>query len=252
MMMFLLFGMTMTDAAPSERTASAMSWTDGLFVCPPPTTRAPRPRNALVRPYPLETATRPVFGASAAPMSTSARISECCSDMSSTFERTIVPYFATIARSFSGSSVWMWPLTKPSAPTTSNESPKGATASWITRVSTVTWERRNSVQKPNASSSNCCWARWVTVGGGGSGAPSNAAITPSSRRRNPSPPASTTPACLRMGRSSGVRSSERRPASKARCRRATGGSSAAAPSTASADSRTTVRMVPSTGFMTAA
>jgi hypothetical protein len=105
--------------------AERMSSTLGFWVCPPATTRAPRERKARATPCPRATATRPVGGGASSKRPAMARISVCCSDMSSTLVRTMRPKRATVARRPSGSSVWTWPFTYPSAPTTRRESPKG-------------------------------------------------------------------------------------------------------------------------------
>ena len=69
---------------------------------------------------------------------------------------------------------------------------------------------------------------------------------------NPAPPASTTPASFSTGNNSGVLANASRPASRAtRNMRSKLPPLEAAATAASAVSRTTVRMVPSTGFNTA-
>ena len=69
-------------------------------------------------------------------------------------------------------------------------------------------------------------------------------------KRNPAPPASTTPASRRTSSCSGVRSSAASPSSSASSTVRSIDPSLAASCAALATSRTTVRIVPSTGFIT--
>ncbi len=72
-------------------------------------------------------------------------------------------------------------------------------------------------------------------------------------RNTPCPPESTTPASRRIARRVGVRATDFSAASTVAVSTATRSSSCSAAMTApSADSRMTVRIVPSTGFATAA
>ena len=88
--------------------------------------------------------------------------------------------------------------------------------------------------------------------GSGSASPSMMCIAESSSNKKPAPPASTTPACFNTGSCSGVFASAARPATRALCKTARNDPPpSAAMTAASADSRTTVRMVPSMGFNTA-
>ena len=88
--------------------------------------------------------------------------------------------------------------------------------------------------------------------GSGSGSPSTTKIAESSNNKNPAPPASTTPASLRTSNCSGVFASATRPATRAVRNMADNVAPCnAAAAAASADSRTTVRIVPSIGLRTA-
>ena len=114
----------------------------------------------------------------------------------------------------------------------------------------MTSYRSSEVSSPGGSgevsvgSSDCS-------GAAGSARPSNTVSNACSSKRNPAPPASTTPASRRTCNCSGVCSRATCPSARAfsttRIRSAPSSDSLAP----FADSRTTVRMVPSTGFITA-
>ena len=90
----------------------------------------------------------------------------------------------------------------------------------------------------------------AATGAGGSGRPSTTCRKASSRRRKPAPPASTTPACFSTGSRSGVRS---RACAAAFLAASSRSAIPVAPDweAASDAAFTTVRIVPSTGRITA-
>ena len=111
---------------------------------------------------------------------------------------------------------------------------------------------RRRPRRPGASGLTGPKVTSGSSGGRGIGRPSSTESRASNSSRKPVPPASTTPACSRTGRSDGVRAR----ASAAPAREASATSTSDLPASAaalasSAAPRATVRMVPSTGRITA-
>ena len=268
MMMFLSFGSRITSSEGQASTASRMSRVLGFIVGPPDTTFVqPTLRKTVAIPSPTATATDEIASGWA---STSARPScisrkrSACSRMLSTFtwsnEPTPVPWLSAAP----GSSVCTCTRTSRSSPTTSTESPSSSMRFRTESGSISLPPMRNSVQYPYSDSScPCSWEvtashSWPTCSSGtptatSIGSPLRCRAIPSSNTNSPLPPASTTPASASTGSSVGVRSRLCEAASSVASitPRMSGPSESNVCRAASDASRITVRIVPSTGLVTA-
>ena len=154
-----------------------------------------------------------------------------------------------------GSSVWTCTLRALESPTTSSESPSRSRSRSRPSASSPAPSITNTVQYRYSDSSWCIASTDSATGfagASGAGSPATAARTPRMISSNPAPPASTTPASLSTASSSGVRSSDSSPRATIRLRSSTRSSPCTSgDSAASAISRMTVSIVPSTGRRTA-
>ncbi len=183
-------------------------------------------------------------------------IVSCWTFMSSALCVTSVPSPRRYANTSSGSSVWTWILSTSSERIAMTESPSRLSTSRTSSCGGRSGPRTSaSVQNRYCSSSTAGYS--TSAGAAGSDAPGPAPTstgtpctkrrTPSSRLTKPLAPASTTPAFLRTGSCSGVRESENR-ARSTTCVTSGTKSPASDSLAATAASRMTVRIVPSTGF----
>ena len=161
------------------------------------------------------------------------------------------------------SSVWMWQFQMPSPPTTTIESPMPAQTSLKAGIASSAASRKYMTSYRRSEMSPCsppvAWPGSGSVNTGpstsvgtGTGRPSVTWSSTSRNSRNPAPPASTTPASLSTGSISGVRASASAPCARAASSTVTRSPPSFDATTAASEaSRTTVRMVPSTGRITA-